>query len=1086
MPDYNTASATMNGNAFSPSSRNNPCPVCGRTKDGDCRIKPNNELVLCHNNFDNDATLQPDLWHYDGQTSDGRCGKYILKTSDRTQKPPRSEQTRYFHYPARDGSPLVRVRRIDTTSKKSFSQQRWNGNEFVAGLDGMNRAYIPIYRYAEVQEAIAQGQLIFIVEGETCADLLWSMGLAATTNIGGSGKWRDSDTDDLTGASVVICPDRDQKGIEHAEKLGQHFPKAQWLYCYPNSPKWDDPPEKDGLDIANWIADFSLKPESLIKFISPHARRRKDVVSSTTVSSEEGDNSDNGDNGEAIIVEKNYVQKAEDALYSDAKWVSIAGQLYRYTGQFYELQPDCLEQKRIAAWLGAYVERTRYGYAYQRAKARNVNEVFSWIVYRQAVDSRQINLDGLNCSNGVVQIFDDGTHTFKPHNPDLIFTYQGCKYDPKADSSDCDRLLECLEPAQREIFLRTAAAALALKLVRAKIGNIKGLLCHGSGSNGKDTLRTALAAVLGQGMTSKALQDFKAYDTGRKFCLAGLESSICNWASENSSAVKLDSIQSLKQFITGDPLDIERKGKDAYSYEPNSIFLGNCNELPTISSGLEAIRRRYAILTFNKTYKRNADPGKGELEADPRLKNDPAFVRDRIAPALLNKMLERIPLMLKEGINYAATDEAMRIAQEDSRHLWAFAREAGVEYDGTSKIYTGDLYKILEQWYLDNGWLTLDDSGKKPKKIWEAESPYDPPVKKSQDLYLRLREIFPHIERRMDTQERKGSKYIFGINLAVSSQPSQPSYTERVSSQPSSQLSSQPSQPSKSIQLSSQPLSNSSQPPYVERVSPQKIAENHGKSGDGGCDDGCDETLAVYDGCDGCDESPQSVDFYTENVDSEISNTESLYEQWQPGLQLFIKVVGNYLEPVTFKQFQYREDGTLLAIVSDMSGEQASVPVDELHQAVPATQKNEWETIISVENDRDGYRANYYGPGKMPKWDSLHGLVSATNSRFWGDSTFTFIVAIGAEKSFNSPRDWWTWRRDFCEKDWEKWQVGKTVLRVTAASGRNAKALLGSTGYFKGIRSNGKKNSKIIIGILDLKTKKIKDFTLELWQVQKV
>ncbi|MEG4810317.1 hypothetical protein QUA82_21785, partial [Microcoleus sp. F8-D3] len=114
---------------------------------------------------------------------------------------------------------------------------------------------------------------------------------------------------------------------------------------------------------------------------------------------------------------------------------------------------------------------------------------------------------------------------------------------------------------------------------------------------------------------------------------------------------------------------------------------------------------------------------------------------------------------------YKATREAMREAQEESRHLWQFAREVGLEYDPSGKVYIGDLYKILEDWYQENGWLTIDDSGTKSKKFWEAESPYDLPVKKPQDLYLRLRELFPKIERRVDTQERKKCNFISGLKV---------------------------------------------------------------------------------------------------------------------------------------------------------------------------------------------------------------------------------------------------------------------------------------------------------------------------------
>lgn len=62
------------------------------------------------------------------------------------------------------------------------------------------------------------------MEGETCADALWKLDIPATTNIGGSGKWRPSDTNDLANAKeIVLCPDRDKPGIKHMEDIAKNF-----------------------------------------------------------------------------------------------------------------------------------------------------------------------------------------------------------------------------------------------------------------------------------------------------------------------------------------------------------------------------------------------------------------------------------------------------------------------------------------------------------------------------------------------------------------------------------------------------------------------------------------------------------------------------------------------------------------------------------------------------------------------------------------------------------------------------------------------------------------------------------------------
>jgi putative DNA primase/helicase len=466
------------------------------------------------------------------------------------------------------------------------------------------------------------------------------------------------------------------------------------------------------------------------------------------------------------------VQKSIEALYSGGHWASIAGQLFEFTGAYYELRPEATEKRRIFDWLSAYSEFVNGKYRCNRANSASVNEVYNSMLLAVAIDPNTINPEGLNSSSGVVKINPDGSHTLLPHDPKQVYTYVGCKYDRNIDPTDCDRLLECLDPSQREIFLRTAAAALNLKLVRSKLTGrgVKGLLCHGEGSNGKDTLRAVLAAVFGRGMTGKSLSDFKSYDMGRKFNLAGIEGSICNWASENTSKVDLDNIQSLKQFITGDPLDIERKGKDSYEYKSAAIFFANCNKLPSITGGTAAIDDRYGILKFDKTYARNADASQGELEADPRFKDDEKFILEKIAPAMLNKLLERLPLLLTEGIDYKATKDAMREAQEESRHLWQFVRDLGYEAGKGERVYAKDLWNELQEWYQETGILEIEWNEKaKEKLIWnDLPNQWDKPVKAINQLYARLCEIFPKLEKHRHTEAQvegpvMGSAYYLGI-----------------------------------------------------------------------------------------------------------------------------------------------------------------------------------------------------------------------------------------------------------------------------------------------------------------------------------
>jgi hypothetical protein len=240
-------------------SKASPCPHCGKP-DWCYSI---GELSVCNRE-------RPPAAGWEATSKADKDGK-IYYAPIRQKKAIRPRQTRYWEYPARDGSPLVRVVRFDDGegSKPNWAQQSWGKCKssrqigWIGGTQGVARENIPVYRYAEVKKAIANNELIFIVEGESCADVLWNLGLTATCNIGGSGKWRNTDTSDLEGATVVIVPDRDQPGIKHAELLHQEFPGALWLYPFPESKAWENLPESKGLDIADWVEHHKITADDI-------------------------------------------------------------------------------------------------------------------------------------------------------------------------------------------------------------------------------------------------------------------------------------------------------------------------------------------------------------------------------------------------------------------------------------------------------------------------------------------------------------------------------------------------------------------------------------------------------------------------------------------------------------------------------------------------------------------------------------------------------------------------------------------------------------------------------------------------------
>jgi hypothetical protein len=256
------------------SSIKSPCPVCGRTKDKDCSLHPDGKTAHCKT-YVSGIGHDESQWHYNGANKQGFQGIFVLKQVEpEFVKSPRPKSNKSYHYPNRDGSPLLRVNRIDKgDGKKDFYQQHWDGNKWVNGNPDHIKRLIPIYRYSEVQQAIQKKELIFVVEGEATADALWALGIAATTTIGGSGGYANygSYLKDLLGARLLLSPDRDVPGLEYTSNFLRDFSsQIEGWYLAGTIGLWKNP--AGGMDIGDDISDHQLTKEQILaKVISSDA-----------------------------------------------------------------------------------------------------------------------------------------------------------------------------------------------------------------------------------------------------------------------------------------------------------------------------------------------------------------------------------------------------------------------------------------------------------------------------------------------------------------------------------------------------------------------------------------------------------------------------------------------------------------------------------------------------------------------------------------------------------------------------------------------------------------------------------------------
>jgi len=188
-------------------------------------------LLCCHAGCSTEAVLEAVGLKMGDLFLDSQAKRSIVKT---------------YRYTDEQGNLLFEVVRFEP---KAFAQRRPDGQAgWVWNLHGTRRVLYNL-------PGLLQAENVLVVEGEKDCETARMLGLVATCNPAGAGKWRDDYSTSLKSKDVIIVPDADQAGRKHAQQV------ASALVGVAASLKILELPH--GKDLSEWVEAGGQKPELL-------------------------------------------------------------------------------------------------------------------------------------------------------------------------------------------------------------------------------------------------------------------------------------------------------------------------------------------------------------------------------------------------------------------------------------------------------------------------------------------------------------------------------------------------------------------------------------------------------------------------------------------------------------------------------------------------------------------------------------------------------------------------------------------------------------------------------------------------------
>ena len=365
--------------------------------------------------------------------------------------------------------------------------------------------------------------------------------------------------------------------------------------------------------------------------------------------------------------------------------VSVNGEFWQYNGKvFAEVSTDEIDRDSTAIILGR-ARRSVHGDIRHQLKLETL-QPSDFFEPREASDY-------IALQNGMLDI---RTCILHPHDPKWrARNLLPVVYD---DMAECPRFTQALEewlpddPGARTLLEEFMGYCLV-----PDVSKEKALFLVGEGANGKGRFVRVLENLLGKSNVSGL--PLMALRAERTFPTAGLVGKLLNICTETETTggAQLDEGW-IKALVSGDTVQVERKGCDPFSIRSNARFIIQSNNPPHISDKSEGFWRRLLLVRFPRSFhQEKQDPDlDGKLAAElPGILN--------LAIVGLRRLHERghfevTPAMIEALDGYRAENNPLATWREEC------LVQADPEWSGVPpRVSTEAAYKSYRDWCKDNG-----------------------------------------------------------------------------------------------------------------------------------------------------------------------------------------------------------------------------------------------------------------------------------------------------------------------------------------------------------------------------------------------